>query len=86
MVHKLKIDHDAFEALNSSIKRFELRYNDRNYQVGDILQLQETVYTAAEMKAGKPLEFVPGKECIFTIRYILRGPCYGLEEGWVILS
>lgn len=41
MIHELKIDPEYFSAVRSGKKRFELRRNDRNFQVGDYLALNE---------------------------------------------
>ena len=37
------------------------------------------------MKAGKPLEYT-GHVIDVEVLHILRGPIYGLAEGWVIMS
>lgn len=39
--HELKILPEYFTAVTSGIKRFEIRKNDRGYNVGDILRLNE---------------------------------------------
>ncbi|MEF4109131.1 DUF3850 domain-containing protein [Escherichia coli] len=39
--HKLKIWSEYFGAVRDSLKRAELRWNDREYQAGDILDLCE---------------------------------------------
>lgn len=85
MIHELKTDPEVFEETNAGRKVFEIRYDDRNYQVGDELILKETRYPGEEMKQGKPLEYT-GRVCAVRVSYILRGPCYGLKEGWVIMS
>lgn len=41
MVHKLKIWPEYFRAIITGQKRFEYRYFDRDYKVGDFLQLCE---------------------------------------------
>jgi len=84
-IHELKTDPEQFEAFFSGRKRFEIRYNDRDYRVGDRLALRETKYSHAEMSQGQPLEYT-GREDVLFVRYILRGPAYGLQEGWVIMS
>lgn len=66
--HELKTDPEVFDAVAAGLKTFEIRYDDRGYQVGDQLILRKTRYTGAEMS------------------HILRGPCYGLADGWVIIS
>jgi ASC-1-like (ASCH) protein len=40
-VHKLKTWTEYFQAINRGDKTFELRVNDRDFQNGDILLLQE---------------------------------------------
>ena len=85
VIHHLKTDPEVFLETQMGRKRFEVRYNDRNYQVGDQLVLHCTRYTGEEMKAGQPLEYV-GKPVEVFITHILHGPIYGLAQGWVIMS
>lgn len=40
-IHQLKIKPNYFKDVVAEIKRFEVRYNDRNYKAGDILVLEE---------------------------------------------
>lgn len=84
-VHELKTDPEAFYAIESGSKKFELRKNDRDFQVGDLLILRRTDYSAAQMILGKPLVY-SGVACVREVLYVLRGPCYGLEKGLAILS
>lgn len=65
---------EYFEAANAGIKPWELRYDDRNYAVGDLLIMRE-------WKDGK----YTGRQLTGKITYILRN-FTGLAEGWVILS
>jgi hypothetical protein len=85
MRHELKTDPDVFEAIWDGYKRFEIRLNDRDYQVSDDLLLRETVHSGEEMANGAPLQYT-GREAKMTIVYILAGPIYGLAEGWVVMS
>ena len=66
-----------FEAVKSGHKKFELRKDDRNYQVWDLITLREfdgNKYTGREIKN-------------LPIKYILRDcPEYGLSEGYCILG
>lgn len=39
--HVLKTDVDHYRDIVSGLKKFEVRYDDRDYQVGDILVLRE---------------------------------------------
>lgn len=73
--HELKILPEYYKAVLKGKKKFELRKNDRDYEVGDRLILNEF---DGEKYTG---EFV-----IKNITYILKGGSYGLEEGYVILS
>ncbi|GGD05615.1 DUF3850 domain-containing protein [Enterococcus wangshanyuanii] len=41
MVHELKIDREYFMAVLEDLKKFEIRYNDRDFKVGDIVILKE---------------------------------------------
>lgn len=81
--HELKTDPAVFESVVAGLKTHEIRFNDRDFQVGDNLILRETTNTGAEIKAGKKLEFT-GRltECV--ISHVLSG--YGLADGWTILS
>ncbi len=81
--HILKTDQEAFQAVLSGAKTFEIRLNDRGYAVGDVLGLRETRFTGAEMRAGAPLVYT-GRECLRFISHVLTG--YGLADGWCCLS
>jgi len=80
--HELKSWPEYFEPIFNNIKRFELRKNDRNFQVGDIIWLREwdkdNGYT--------------GRSCKRRVTYMLEGiqdtsqPYWGLDQGYAILS
>lgn len=72
--HRLKLAKMFFDAVDTGKKSFELRKNDRNYQIGDILELHE-------MSNGEETGRVTEKQVI----YILEG-FKGLEEGYCILG
>lgn len=38
-IHELKLDTFYFDDVKSGLKTFEIRKNDRDYQVGDLLSL-----------------------------------------------
>lgn len=72
--HYIKILPKYYRAIEKGDKRFEVRYNDRDYQVHDILHLQEYLngdYTGREIQA--------------TISYILDDENF-CKEGFVIMS
>lgn len=74
MVHELKILPEYFVAVRDGIKKFEVRKDDRPFEVGDILCLHEIncgVLTGRTIKAE--------------VTYVLRHPDY-CKEGYCILS
>jgi len=84
--HELKMDAPVFHKVAIGEKTFELRKNDRNFQVGDVLWLRETIFTGEQMREeGEPLLYT-GNSLYVNVIYILHGPCYGLEDGWCIMS
>jgi len=40
-IHNLKIEEEYLNAIKNRSKTFEIRYNDRGYQVGDILVFED---------------------------------------------
>ena len=40
-IHNLKIEEEYLNAIKNGSKTFEIRYNDRDYQVGDILVFED---------------------------------------------
>lgn len=90
MNHELKTDPEVFQAMIDGSKTYELRKDDRGYQVGDTLTLRETKYAGWQMHNNHPLPNCPleytGRATGRIVTHILRGPIYGLAEGWAILS
>lgn len=82
-IHELKTDSEVFQAVVEGRKTFEIRFNDRDFRVGDELVLLEAIHTGEQMKRGKPLLY-SGNELRKKVSYILSG--YGLQDGWVILG
>jgi hypothetical protein len=76
-VHELKTHKEYFVPIFTGFKQFEIRKDDRDFEVGDELVLKEfdkanLVYT--------------GRFLHRRVDYILRGGQFGLEEGYVIMS
>lgn len=84
--HTLKIDPGAFHAILIGLKKYEIRYNDRNFNVGDTLYLRETKHPGAEMESNGYEVIYTNRTILKTVSHILRGPIYGLEENWVVMS
>ena len=76
-VHELKCWPSPFQALCKGKKTFELRENDRDYQEGDFLILDEWDPQAAAYT---------GDRLTVTVTYILIGPAFGLPEGYCVMS
>jgi len=75
--HYLKTWSKYFHDVDCGLKDFELRLNDRDFQIGDILILEE-VDDFSFVKTGKIIEK--------SIKYILEGGMFGLQEGYAILG
>ena len=76
MVHELKILPKWFEDVARQKKTFEIRKNDRDYNVGDTLILKEWY-------GGK----YTGREIRRTVSYIYYGDGnYGLSDGYVVMA
>lgn len=82
--HALKTDNKIFQQSWDEKQYFQIRFDDRNYHVGDDLLLLETLYSAEKMKSGKPLEYT-GRIVEARISCKIKGE-YGLKEGWCILG
>ena len=82
-IHVLKADPDAYEAVRLGWKKAEIRFDDRGFEVGDFIELRETLHSGAEMARGAELRFTDRAMRVL-ITHIQTG--YGLKDGWVILS
>jgi ASC-1-like (ASCH) protein len=85
VVYELKTDPEVYDAVARGVKKYEIRFNDRDYQVGDILILKETYNTGEQIKTGQPLTYT-GRQLRVKVLHILKGPIYGLLDGWCIMS
>ena len=73
-IHELKIQSEYFNSIVSGKKSFEVRVNDREYQKGDLLALNEmegAIHT--------------GKCCLVYVDYILDNENF-CKEGTVVMS
>lgn len=74
--HYLKTETEYYQAIEQGKKKFELRKNDRNFQVHDIVVLEEVVNG---VKTGRSLPQIE-------ILYVLKGGKYGLPEDYCIFN
>lgn len=92
MIHELKIEKEYFEKIACGLKPYELRYNDRNYQIGDFLALNEVEKVPAPakvgcMNSGGAVNSYTGRCMMVQIIDIYKEDKFSmLKEGTVILS
>ena len=80
--HVLKTWPAPFHALCAGVKTFEFRKDDRGFEVGDMLVLDEWVPLSDHPDGG----YETGHATIRWVTYILRGPAFGLPEGYCVMS
>jgi hypothetical protein len=76
--HVLKIWPEYFEAVASGAKTFEVRKNDRGFEVGDTLSLHE-------FEPGSDGGYT-GRSVVRRVSYILSSAAFGLELGYVVMG
>ena len=74
--HRIKCETQYYQAVEQGLKKFEIRKNDRNYKIGDIVYLEETV---CGVKTGRVIDQLE-------IRYIFYGGKFGLSDDYVIFN
>jgi ASC-1-like (ASCH) protein len=74
MTHYLKTVQPFFDAVWEGEKKFEVRVNDRNFQVGDTVYLEEWDVEKKELT---------GRRVMTKINYILDDPQY-VKDGYVV--
>lgn len=77
ITHFLKTESEYYQEVKQDNKRFELRKDDRDFKVNDLIVLKETIngeYTGEKLLPRK-------------IRYILRdAEKFGLKKGYCIIQ
>jgi hypothetical protein len=84
MTHQLKILPEFYNLVALGVKSWELRKNDRNYQIGDILVLNE-------IQPGNKTDLFPndiytGRKISVSVFHVFDKTEFGLNQGYVILS
>lgn len=77
-IHELKVWKTYYKPLLSGHKKFEVRKNDRDFKVGDILILRPF--------DEKKQEYTTQGEFYFNVTYILDGGKFGIEEGVCVMA
>ena len=81
-LHELKIKHEYLVEVVMGRKTFELRKNDRDYQVGDLIRfdIKESIFDS-------PRDIYIDKDTLYKITYVLKDvPQYGLDKDYCILA
>lgn len=77
MLHEIKLDISFCDLVNDGIKTFEVRKNDKNYQIGDLVRFKPVGV------CFHPVEH-PIKDKTYKITYVLSG--WGIEEGFCVFA
>jgi len=75
-IHILKTWPESYQSIKKGFKTFEVRKNDRDFKLNDVLVLQEY---------DPNMELYTGEMGSFTITYILQGE-FGLPKDISVMS
>lgn len=86
-LHELKIKHEYLVDITRGLKTFELRKNDRDYQVGDLIRFID-IRSFDEYKGSVDCcNVYIDEDTLYRITYILKDvPEYGLDKDYCILG
>lgn len=77
--HELKTWPEPFQAILDERKRHEIRVNDRDFAVGDVLALKE-------WQIGQDRNYYTGRELRVVVTYMTPGGAWGLPERLCVMS
>ena len=77
MTHQIKLRQEFAEAVASGDKPFEIRYNDRGYQKGDLIKFE--IVDSMDVHCYHEIE-----NKLYEITYVIGG--WGLQEGYVVFG
>lgn len=81
-LHELKIKHEYLVEVTMGRKTFELRKNDRDYQVGDLIR-----FIDIKQDSKGDCDIYINKDTLYKITYVLKDvPEYGLDKDYCILG
>lgn len=89
-LHELKIKHEYLVEIVLGNKTFELRKNDRDYQVNDLIRFinipsPKKDLTLSEISCGDSAYI--DENTLYRITYVLKDvPEYGLDKDYCILG
>ena len=83
-LHELKIKHEYLIEVDMGRKMFELRKNDRDYQVGDLIRFIDIKQSNSD---NCDCDIYINEDDLYKITYILKDvPEYGLDKDYCILG
>lgn len=83
-LHELKIDKEYLDDIKLGLKTFELRKNDRDYQVGDLIKFIDI--KQRDSNKGD-CDIYIDKDELYKITYVLKDvPEYGLDKDYCVLG
>lgn len=80
--HKLKCWTPYYEAIVAGEKKFDVRRDDRGFQKGDLVLLQQCEIGSGYVCGSCGQPYAIEKK----IQYILTGGQFGIEPGYVVLG
>lgn len=86
--HELKIWPSHFEKVRNGSKPFEVRKNDRDFAVGDVLDLREWDPTPAGgfgLNVGTPTGYTD-RWVERVVTCVLTGTEWGIAEGYCVMG
>lgn len=86
-LHKLKIKHSYYVDIYLGKKTFELRKNDRDFQVGDVIHFIDLHDEIIDLFDTKACDVNIEDDTLYQITYVLKNvPEYGLDKDYCILG
>jgi hypothetical protein len=86
-MHKLKTWPEPFKALLDGLKTYEVRHNDRNFHVGDELQLCEWSPVPFRNQYGTECDDgYTGRIARFLVVYMTAGGRFGLPDDLCVMA
>lgn len=83
MVHVLKTYPHFFNRVKSGQKTFEVRRHDRDFQVGDTLQLE---YFENEPRSIVDVQPLSPEVVNVEVTYLLKGGQFGIDKDYCVMG
>ena len=86
-LHILKIRQNYFEDILVGVKTFELRKNDRDYKVGDLIHFVDIHGEEYPLRCFDNNHITTPIDLVFQITYVLKDVTeFGLDKDYCILG